>query len=487
MSALSDRLCSKLHHRWQRPAGYREVLLLAGPLVLSTSTSTVQQFVNRMFLSWYSPETLAASLPGGALSFTFLCFFIGAASYANTFVAQYYGSGQPGRIAASVWQAVYLSLLSALLIVPAGLLAGPLFALAGHPVAVRALEVIYFQILVYGGVFCILSSALSAFFTGLGRTRTVMWVNVCVAALNGLLDYGLIFGHWHLPPMGIAGAAWATIISQAIGAGVFFAMFVCGSEARTYEVWRNRAFDRELFARLWRYGAPSGLHFMLDLLAWSLFILMIGRLGMVPLGASNLAFQINNVVFLPMIGFSIATSTLVGQRLGQGRADLAARTTWSAFQMTFTYMATIAALYFALPHLFLMPFGAHADPKQFATVAAAAAIMLRFVALYSLFDGVNLIFSAALKGAGDTLFVMLGSSTLGMTLMVLPTWLICRDGTGSIWAAWTALTAFICVLAGLFMWRFLQGRWRTMRVTEVPPPAPPVLYPTADVPMVEAE
>lgn len=59
-----------LRERWNRPSGYGEVLALAGPLVLSTGTMTVQQFVNRMFLSWYSQDALAASLPAGALSFT---------------------------------------------------------------------------------------------------------------------------------------------------------------------------------------------------------------------------------------------------------------------------------------------------------------------------------------------------------------------------------------------------------------------------------
>ena len=154
--------------------------------------------------------------------------------------------------------------------------------------------------------------------------------------------------------------------------------------------------------------------------------------------------------------------------------------------MTFTYMATLALLYLLIPHLFLAPFGAKADPAQFAQVERSAVIMLRFVALYSLFDGANLIFSATLKGAGDTLFVMLMSSSLSMSLMVIPTWLICRDGKGSVWAAWTALTAYICVLALSFIARFLHGKWRHMRVTEQPP-TPIATYPHPDLPTVESE
>ena len=484
---LLDGLTARFAERWHNPGGCREVLVLAGPLVLSTGTMTVQQFFNRVFLSWYSPEALAACLPAGALSFTVLCFFIGTVSYANTFVAQYHGAGQPERIARSVWQAIYLALAAAVIVLPFAAAAGPLFDLAGHAPAVRHLESQYFRILVLGGGFAILSSAVSVFFTGLGRTLTVMAVNVTASLINIVLDYLLVFGRLGLPELGIRGAAYATVISSAIGAAIFLALFLFGSQSRKYGVWRARGFDRELALRLLRFGTPSGLHFMLDILAWSLFILLVGRLGVTALGATNLAFQVNSIVFLPMIGFAIATATLVGRRLGENQPDLAARTTWSAFQMTFTYMACFAALYVLIPTVFLLPFGAKADPAQFAELRDTAVIMLRFVALYSLFDGINLIFSAALKGAGDTIFVMAVSSILSMGLMVVPTWLVCRDGQGNLWLAWSFLTLFIIVLAGCFLWRFLQGRWRNMRVTETSHAPLSPTYPLPDMPVTDVE
>lgn len=475
-----------LRQSWHAPAGYREVLALAGPLVLSTGSSTVQQFVNRVFLSWHSPESLAAALPAGTLSFTILCFFIGTASYVSTFVAQYLGSGQPSRIAASAWQAIYVSLLSGVLVLPFAALAGPLFRMAGHAQDVQGLETVYFQILIYGGAPCILSSAISAFFTGIGRTRTVMWVNIGAVILNCALDYGLVLGNLGMPRLGIVGAGWATVISQSIGALVFMGLFLLGPTQREFDVWRSWRLDWPLLARLLRFGAPSGLQFMLDIFAWSLFIMLVGRLGTAELGATTLAFQVNSIVFVPMIGFAIATSTLVGQRLGEERPDLATTATWSAFQITFSYMAFVAVLYIIAPYVFLAPFGAKADPTEFAPLRDMAAILMRFVAFYSLFDGVNLIFSAALKGAGDTVFVMLLSSSLSMGLMVLPTWLICRDGSGSIWAAWWSLTVFILVLAVCFLLRFLQGKWRDMRVVETPAAEVVEAEPVA-VELVEAE
>jgi MATE family multidrug resistance protein len=453
---------------WRAPSGYREVLTLAGPLVLSTGANTIQQFINRVFLSWYSDTAFEASLPAGITSFTILCFFIGTASYANTFVAQYYGSGQHSRVSTSVWQAIYFSILASVLILAFIPLAAPIFNWAGHDPSVRKLEIQYFTILAWGGGFAVLSSALSCFFTGMGKTWTVLMVSFAATIINIALDYLLIFGHAGLPEMGIRGAAIATVVSSIFGAIAYFIIFLSGKNNALYGTRRERHFDPSLFSRLMRFGAPSGVQFMLDLVAFSLFILLVGRLGRAELGATNLAIQVNTVAFLPMIGFSIATATLVGQRLGENKPVLAARATWSAFHMTFIYMTLMAVLYVTVPRLFLLPFAMGANPKEFAPIYSMAIVILRFVALYSIFDTMNLIFASALKGAGDTVFVMFLSTSLGLTLMVIPTWLVCTYG-GGIYTAWAFLTLFVTVLGFSFLARFLHGRWRHMRVIETPP------------------
>ena len=79
-------------NRWYAEGGYGEVLRIAIPLIISTGSWSVQHFVDRMFLTWYSPEAIAAAMPAGILNFTITCIFIGTASYVGTFVAQYYGA-----------------------------------------------------------------------------------------------------------------------------------------------------------------------------------------------------------------------------------------------------------------------------------------------------------------------------------------------------------------------------------------------------------
>ena len=88
--------------------GYRQILLIAFPLILSTGSWSLQHFVDRMFLAWYSPAALAASTPAGILNYTLMSLFIGTAGYVSTFVAQYIGAGRDERIGPTVWQGLYV-------------------------------------------------------------------------------------------------------------------------------------------------------------------------------------------------------------------------------------------------------------------------------------------------------------------------------------------------------------------------------------------
>ena len=119
--------------------GTGELLKIAYPLILTTASNTVMQFINRVFLAHYSPDALAACVPGGILSFAFLCFFMGTATYTNAFVSQYYGKGRTASVSIAVWQGVWFSLASGLLLLaltPAGIF---IIDHSGHEAAVRAI------------------------------------------------------------------------------------------------------------------------------------------------------------------------------------------------------------------------------------------------------------------------------------------------------------------------------------------------------------
>ena len=457
------------------------MLKIAIPLILSTGAWSVQHFVDRMFLTWYSPEAIAAAMPAGVLNFTIMSLFLGTAGYVSTFVAQYHGAARDKMIGPILWQGMYVAVVGGmvhLVLIP---LAGPVFRFVGHGELVQQYETIYFQVLCLGAAPAIASSAMSGFFSGRGKTWPVMWVTILATAVNLVLDYALIFGNWGFPELGIKGAAIATVISASFSLLAYLVLLSRRAYDRRYHTLGGWRFKGSLFARVLRFGFPNGVQFFLDIAGFTVFILLMGRLGTNALAATNIAFNISTLAFMPMIGFGIAVSVSVGQQLGKDRPDLAKRSVYSGFHLTFLYMGTVAALYVLVPDLFLRPFAAQADAERFMAIREMAVILLRFVAVYSLFDTLNIIFASAIKGAGDTRYVMFMILIISLLVLVIPSYLALVVLHAGIYVGWTIVSAYIIILGIAFLLRFLGGKWKSMRVIEEVAPALPQTLPESPI------
>jgi len=450
--------------RWSIAGGYREVLVLAAPLIVSTGSLALQEFVDRMFLSWYSPASIAAAMPAGILYFTVLSIFLGTASYVNTFVAQYHGAGRFERIGPSMWQGLYVALAGGLLMLALAPLSSRLFALIGHPPEVQRLEADYFRVLCYGSVFPIANAALGGFFSGRGRPWPVMWANLAATGVNIFLNALLIFGRWGLPELGIVGAAISTCAAGGVAFAVLAVLLMRPSFEQMFAVRSGWAPQGELLRRLLRFGLPSGVQFFIDIFGFTVFILLIGRIGTAELAATNIAFNINSLAFMPMIGLGTAISILVGRYIGEREVGLAERSVYSGATLCFAFMGLLSLAYVLVPGFFVRFFAPRGDPEGFAAISAIAVVLLRFVAVYSLFDTMNIVFASAIKGAGDTRFVMLMILVLSVGVLIVPTYVALVRLRVGIYSAWVFVSAYIILLGCGFLVRFLRGKWKTMSV-----------------------
>jgi MATE family multidrug resistance protein len=450
---------------WNRPSGGRDVLRMGLPLVISTSLWTVMHFTDRMFLLWYSDAAVAAVMPAGLLHYSMLCFPLGVVSYVSTFVAQYYGAGQRERIGRVIWQAIWLAIVAIPFFLATIPLAPLLFKLAGHETQIAQLETRYYQIVVCGAGGTIIGAALSAFFTGCGKTRVVMCVDGTAALLNVVLGYAWIFGRWGFPAGGIAGAAWATVVCQWSVVLVYGLLIFRPAYNVPYQIRAGCRFDGTLLRRLLSYGAPSGLQLLFDVLAFTLFVLLIGHFGQRAMAATTLAFNINALAFVPMLGLGMGLSTIVGQQIGQNRPDLAARATWTALAIAMVYMGGMALAYVLIPDVFLWGHRSGTDPARFAGLRDLTVLLLRFVAAYCLFDALNVVFSSAVRGAGDTRFILFITTVMAPLPLGLG-WIGIHWLGWQLLAVWWLITIWISALGLIYLARFLQGRWRQMRVIE---------------------
>ncbi len=446
---------------------YRTVFSVSLPLVLSMAATTVMEFTDRVFLANYSIEAIAAALPGGITAFLFSTFFAGVTSYLNVFIAQYTGAGSLSRIGSCVWQGIYFSMLAAVILIALSFMADPIFRLGGHPPEIQRLESVYFRILCMGAGMNVLGTGLACFFSGRGKTSPVMVISIIGMAFNIPLDYALINGIWIFPEMGIRGAGIATVCSWTLIAVLYCVLIFNRKNNRLYGVLSNRAFDAELSLRIIRTGVPAALQFAMDVFAFTFFIFMVGRLGKVELAASNIAFSIESIAFMPAFGFSIGLSTLVGQALGRNDVEDAIRYTKQTICILLSYILLLDLLFFLAPHWVIKLFAtAEGTGASYQQTMDQGIVLIRIMAIFISFDALYFIFTGVLKGAGDTHFIMWTIGIVTLVVMILPITIGVGFLGWGIYACWIVLTLYVISLCSVSFLRYRQGKWKTIRVIE---------------------
>lgn len=449
-----------------RRGGFRDSLRIIWPLMLSNSVHAIMQFTDRIFLSRYSDEAMQAAVPGGTLSYLLLCVLQVTVCYSGTFVAQFHGAGRRLACARSLTQCVWLMAVT----VPLTLLAIPLghllLGVSGHAPSVVAAERAYFDIMMAGGVLLPIGGALNGYFTGRGFTRLVMWISIASSILNIALDWVFIYGHCGIPEMGISGAAYATVASFAASVAVTAAI---AFREPVFHGRRGRAafaFDRSLCIRIVRYGLPSGVHVLLDMLTFTFFIFVIGREDIadaMDFGASNVCFNINHLLFAPLLGIGMGAGILVGNYQGAGDSDSACRAGWSSIFIGWIFMGTaliLLALFFRPAVTLFLSERTAFDREAF---IALSRILVAILSSWCMFDVVNVIAGGALKGAGDTRFVMLAGVISGFALWV-PMILAVARFRPSVVNLWLTLPLYVFVLAAVLLGRWWRGKWRDIRL-----------------------
>lgn len=447
------------------------LLKLSFPLILSNFFLALQFTIDRTMLAWADSDMVAAAFSAAMIFWVPLIGLSGTAGFCMTFVAQYIGAGRPRRVGPVVNQALYFSLVSGLMFIGLVPWAYDLMAWTGHSPTLITLEGGYFACLCFAALPMMVCASVTGFLAGRGDTWSVIWINAVGTLVNVALDWVLIFGLFGFPKLGIVGAGWATVAGCTASACVALALYLRPQHDRDYAVFSGWRFDYPLFRQLMKFGVPSGLQGSFDVLAWTFFTLMLGWIGDAPLAASSLVFNVNATFMIPMLGMAQGVCVWVGQHLGEDKPDHAERGVWAGFMMAGGFMTIMGIVVACTPDFFLRLYASTDNLEKWAAVAALVPTLLIFVAIYSFFDSMNLIYAFALRGAGDTRFVTLATIAIGTLFLVVPTYLVVRPGEGLI-LAWIFCTVYICALAVTFLVRFIWGPWRGMRVIESVPLEP---------------
>ncbi len=441
---------------------YIDILKLVWPLALGMINNAVMQFVDRIYLAHDSIESLEAALPAGMLMWIFAGFFQSVVGYSSVFVAQYHGAGEDANCRASTHAAYAISIVAGALGVMLVPLGGWLLSLSAPSSSVLARENSYFTVLMLGAVFVYLQTASSAYFTGRGKTRIVFWVNLMGNVLNIALDPFLIFGWCGCPRLGITGAAIATVASTALQ------WLVLGLVLRHELAGTPKAVgSRQIAVRILRFGVPAGCYTVLNILSFTIFVFVTGGVGELDLAVSNACFTVNYLLIAPMEGFALGASTLVAQAIGRGDADAAARDARRTLELGVGFVAllSLVALLLARPILSMFVSSELADDQaSLARFHSLGFTLFAMMAAWQLFDAADVIISGALKGAGDTKFVMCWMLIASFALW-LPGVFAVRHFHNTMPALWLTMIVYVVVICIGSLVRWQRGAWRQLRVT----------------------
>lgn len=292
---------------------------------------------------------------------------------------------------------------------------------------------------------------------GAGDTLSAMRVMMLVNAINIVVAAALIYGPFGLPRLGVVGSAIGAATARSVGGMVVLATLWRGRAGLRLD-WRRVVPDLAMIGRILRIGIPTGVEMLLFRVGDMSFYRVVASLGMAACAAHAIALNAQSLSFSPGFGFAIAATTLVGQGLGAGDPKRAESDGYLAFRLGATVM-TIAGLFFLSFSRQIVGFFTN-DLE----VVALGSGPLRVVAVAQPLLASTMIFSGALRGAGDTRFPML-SNGISVFVVRFGLAMLFVHGFGlGLMGAWYALATDMATRGLLNALRFRSRSWQKIRV-----------------------
>ena len=434
------------------------VWTLAWPSMTLFALQSLVGVVDFMFVASLGTQAIAGV--GVAVQIQFLTFGLLEAVTTGTvaLIAREMGSGRPTEAARVMRTALALAAVFGALLMLA-IPASDLFV-RGMGVApeVVSLGGRCLRILLAFSIPVSVGATLAMGLRGAGDVRTPLAIGIVTNLVNVVACWVLIFGRFGAPALGAEGSVWASGIAFVTGALLLLWLWRRGTLVLPAVPWRGHAASG-LARRLLRVGIPTAIErgaFQLGLL---LFLRIVADFGTEPISAYLIGVRILAFCFVPGFGFASAAATLVGQNLGAGRPDEAARSGWRATAGAVGVMSSVGLAIILFANPLAGSFGA----------VGAETVRLTVIFIYILgaaqpLMAIEFTLGGALRGAGDTRFPLFALLAGLLVFRLGAAQFLARPIFGTVAAVWACLLADYAVKAILLSWRFRSGRWKTVRV-----------------------
>jgi putative MATE family efflux protein len=437
------------------------LIRLAIPIILGNLLQTGYQLTDALWVGRLGAAAVAAVSVSFPLTFLVIALGAGLAMAGATLSAQYMGAGRQDMVNHVAAQTMMMVALTSVILGTAGYLLSPwLLMLLGVASDVYAGALGFMRVSFIGIVFVFGYAMFQALMRGVGQTRMPLLITLGTVALNFVLDPLLIFGWRSLPPLGVMGAALATLITQALAALLGIVIFLRGRHGIQLS-WRGFRPDLPYLKRAFFLGFPGSVELSTRGLGMMIMSFLVASFGTLTLAAYGVGSNILQVVTIPAMGLSQAVSTLVGQNIGAGNIARASRVSLIGTFSGFVVLTLAGIVAYAFAPVFVA-FFVPGDPNVIAEGA-------RFICIMCLAwggIGVQLCIVSAFRASGNMLIAMV-IALVSQWMIQFPLAYVLSKHTvlqaSGIYWSFPLTNVAVAVIS--ICW-FAQGGWKKTRLTE---------------------
>jgi len=432
------------------------MLALAWPLILANLTQQLIQATDVLLMGRLGASQLAAATLALNLTFTFNLMMLGLVIASSPMMAT--ALGQRSNAVRDVRRTFRAGLwLIAMMLPPYWLVlwhVGDLMLLFGQSAGLARQGQTFLRAYMWCTAPWLLFQLLRNFVSALERPRIVLWLSLAGIAVNALLSWSLIFGHFGLPALGLAGGGLGSTITWTAMCGALMAVILRDRQFRRFHLFGNWwRIDRQRTIAMIRLGWPIGLTMALEMGVFALAAYFMGWIGAPAVAAHAVALQLAALTFMVPLGLGQAATVRVGLALGRGDDGAVTRAGWTAWVIGVAFMGSMALVMWSVPRTLVTLF-LNDVPANAVTIALAVSF-LRVAAAFQLVDGAQVIGAGMLRGLHDTrwplLFALVGYWVVGLGI---GTWLaFARDWRGV--GIWVGLASGLAAVAALMLARWV--------------------------------
>ena len=389
----------------------KKLILFSLPIILGNLFQQLYNVVDSVVVGNFAYDgtrCLAAVNASFAIMMVFNALYMGVSMGANIVIAQYRGAGDTKQLEKAMTTTFLLSMAAGLFITVVGFLAAkPILVLLGTPADILDDAALYIRIIFLGTCGNVLYNNMNGMVQGMGDAKWPMYALIVSSLINIALDLLFVCAfHWD-----VAGVAIATILAHFLSGLLMLWRQATGVYGAKVD-FHHLKMDRAITGQILRLGLPSALQSMCFAGGSLIIQTFSNRFGSEFIAAHSMLMKLDGFVLLPLMGFSTAVTTYVGQNVGAGdldRTNKGIRTTL-CLACGVTLILSVL-LYFFCPAITRI-FGASENARS---MAAAG---IQFVCFFYIFYGVQNVLAGALRGAGAALTASL--CVIGSTFLKVP-------------------------------------------------------------------